>query len=225
MLIGIVVIYIASAILQNFVGVPVTRLFALDPLVLGPQTLWQVLTHVAIEPPTPNSVLSLLLTLLFMWWILSPFEERYGRERLLQLTLVAAVASAVPAVVVGQTLPAYSSFVAGPHGVLLAGLTASAVVLPAHAQLSFFGLFTLTPRQLIYLIIAVSVVSFLTSLNGAQLGADLGAIGGAVLFVRYWMQRPPPSRTFKGGKRKGRRDSGRIRLVRDDDDEPKRWLN
>ncbi len=223
-MIALAVIYVGSAILQNFLEVPIFQWLALQPRQLGIFTLWQVVTHVLVVPPEPGSLFSLLLSLLFMWWILAPFEDRYGRTRLLQLCVVSAVAAAVPALLVGQALPLWSTLVAGPQTLTLAGMCAYAMVLPSHAELSFFGLFSMRPKQLIYVVAGLSVVSFLTSKNAAQLAGDLGAIAAGIGFVKLWMVRPPRKGTFT--KKKKLKESGRIRLVKnDDDEEPKRWLN
>jgi membrane associated rhomboid family serine protease len=224
-MIALGVIYVGSAILQNFLELPVFPWLALNPSQLGVFTVWQAVTHVMVVPPESGSLFPLLLSLLFMWWILSPFEDRYGRDRLLQLCVLSAVAAALPAILVGQVMPRWSTLVAGPQTLTLAGMCAYATVLPSHAQLSFFGLFTMRPKQLIYVVVGLSVVSFLTSKNAAQLAADLGAVAAGIGFVQLWMTRPPRKGTFNK-KKMNPKESGRIRLVKKDEDEnPKRWLN
>ncbi len=226
LMIGLSALFVGEAILQNFMDVPVFQLLALNPSAIGLDTLWQIFTHVLIVPAQPGFVFSLLLSLLFMWWIMAPFEARYGRTRVIQLSLAAALGAALAAVVAGQVAPAYSSLVFGPQTITLAGMCAYAMLLPPRAELSFFGMFQLRPMQLIYVVLGFSVLGFLTSKNAAQLAADLGAVGAGVGFAKLWMQRAPPRKSWTGQKPNKKPARG-LKLVKgdDDDDEPKRWLN
>jgi membrane associated rhomboid family serine protease len=218
MLIALLSLFVLAAILQNFVGIPVVAWLALDTDQLSPLTPLQLLTHVWVVPPEPSSVLWLGVSGYFLWLIMAPFEARYGQRRTIELTFVAALCAGLPALLVGHLVPGLAAPLAGPQTITLCAICAYAFLLPAHAEVSFFG-WALPPRQLLWVILGFSVIGFLTSRNAAALAADLGAIGGGMAFVRYWMQRPGPRK----GPKKG---SGRLRVVRDDDDDgPKHWLN
>jgi membrane associated rhomboid family serine protease len=211
-------LFVTFAVLENFLHVAVVELFALEPRVLSMLTPLQVLTYVWVMPPVPGAVFSLLLSLLFLWLIVAPFEERYGKRRVIELIIVAAVSAALPALLVGQLAPRYAGLLAGPQIITLAAMCAYAVLLPPYAEVSFFGLFPLKPNHLLGIVIGFSVLGFLTTANAAALAADLGAVGGGVAFVKWWMQRPPP--------RRGRKRHGRLRVVGNDEDSgPKQWLN
>jgi len=224
LMIALFALFVLEAILQNFVGVPVFELLALDPTSLSIATAWQVLTHVLIVPSDPGSVFNLLFSLLFLWWIMAPFESRYGRERVMQLSVVAALSAALGAVLAGQLAPDYSMRVFGPQVITLTGICAYATLLPPRAELNFFGLLPLRPNQLIYIMLGLSVLNFLTTKNLAQLAADLGAIAAGIGYAKYWMLRAPRSKIFGGGTPKKRKGKG-LRLVKNDDEEPKNWLN
>lgn len=214
-------LFVLFAVLENFVQVPVVELFLLEPRRITPLTPLQLFTHIFIQPPTPDAVFWLLFSCYFLWLILSPFEERYGKRRMMELVLLSGPASGVPALLVGQIVPAFAGPIFGPQNVTLCVIAAYAALLPPYADVSFFGIM-LRPRHLLYLLLAISAAGFLTSRNAASLAADLGAMGGGIAFVRYWMQRPPP-RKSKGKKR----GSGKLRVVggRDEESGPKRWLN
>lgn len=221
-LIALLVIFVLAAILRNFVGVSVVELFALETRAISAFTPLQLFTHVFIVSPDPNAIFWLALSGYFMWLILAPFEQRYGARRVIELTFVAAVSAGIPALAAGLLLPRMAAPLAGPGPITLSAICAYAVLLPPYAEVSFFG-WMLKPKHLLFLILGFSVIGFLTSVNLAALAADLGAIGGGMAFVKYWMQRPPPRR---GATRK--KGSPRLRVVgRDDDDqpEPKNWLN
>jgi len=225
LLIALIALFVTEAILQNFLDVPVFQLLALNPSLLSYQTAWQLFTHVLIVPAQPTFIFSLLLSLLFIWWIMAPFEARYGRTRVIQICVVSAVSAALAAILAGQLAPAYGSLVFGPQTITLCGMCAYAMLLPPHAELSFFGMFQMRPMQLIYLVAGFSLLSFLTSKNAAQLAADLGAIGGGIGFAKWWMLRAPRRKIFGGGKPK-KRGGPQLKVVKGGgDDEPKRWLN
>jgi len=218
LLITLVGLFVVGAVLENFMQTPVTELLMLEPRLL---TLWtpiQVLTHVWVVPPVRGAVMSLLLSLLFMWLIVAPFEERYGKHRVIELTVLATVCSAVPALLVGQLMPGFAGPLAGPQTITLCAMSAYAMLLPPHAEVSFFGLFQLKPQHLLLVVVGFSVLDFLTTRNAASLAADLGVIGGGIAFVRWWMQRPPPRKSRKQGK---------LRVIhgKDEGSGPKRWLN
>ena len=222
LLIGLVASFVVTAVLQNFVGVPVVALLALNTTSLSVATLWQVFTHVLVMEPSPNVVFQLLLSLLFLWWCLAPVEQQHGRTRALQLTLVAALSAAIPALLVGLAMPGLGGLVGGPGAITLAAIAAYVALLPSHAEMAL-GRLTIQPRHILWFNIALSVVGFLTTRNASQLAADLGAIGGGFAFARGVLMRPAKRPIF-GAKRTS---GGRLRLVKreDDDDEPKRWLN
>jgi hypothetical protein len=220
LLLGLVASFVLTAILQNFVGVPVVALLALNTTALSIATSWQVLTHVVVMDPNPGVIFSLVISLLFLWWCLSPIEQEHGRTRAMQLCVVAAVSAALPALLVGLILPGYAGLVGGPGAITLCAIAAYVAMMPAHAQMSI-GRFGFQPRHILWFNVAISVAGFLTTRNAAQLAADLGAIGGGLAFTRLFLLRPRGP--IFGAKRTS---GGRLRLVkRDDDDEPKRWLN
>jgi membrane associated rhomboid family serine protease len=218
-LIALVALFVLFAILENFVQMPVLELFILEPRLLSPWTPLQLFTHVWILPPAPNAVFWLAFSGYFLWLILAPFEERYGRRRVVELVVVSALSAGLPALVAGQLMPNFAGPIAGPQTITLCALSAYAVLLPPYADVSFFGIM-LRPKHLLWTLLAFNLIGFLTSRNAAMLAADLGAMGGGIAFVRYWMQRPPPRKSKK-------RAAGKLRVVGGTDEEsgPKRWLN
>jgi membrane associated rhomboid family serine protease len=218
-LIALLVIFVLAAILRNFVGISMIELFALETRALSVLTPLQLFTHVFIVSPDPNAIFWLALSGYFMWLILAPFEQRYGARRTIELTIVSAVSAGVPALAAGLLFPRLAAPLAGPQTITLTAICAYAVLLPPYAEVSFFG-WMLKPKHLLLVILGFSVIGFLTSVNLAALAADLGAIGGGMAFVKYWMQRPPPRRGSKQTK------SPRLRVVgREEDPTPGRWLN
>jgi membrane associated rhomboid family serine protease len=208
------------AIAQNFLDIPLVRWLALDTTHLTLATLWQPFTHVLVM--SPREVFPLLVSLLFIWLILPPFEERYGAARVFQLALAGTLCSAALGLLVGVMLPRFSDPIAGPGPITLAAMSAYAVLLPPHAQINFFGVIPMQARQLLWVILGFSVLSFLVAPNAAGLASEVGAIGAGIAFVKWWMQRPPRRRTFTKKPGKG----GKLHVVRGDEDPPRGgWLN
>lgn len=215
LLIGLAGFYVAELILQNWLGLPVYQWLALTPTELGPQILWQVFTHVLVWPPGPEAVFGVMISLVFLWWMIAPFEARFGERRTLQLCLVSALAAALPALIVGIVFP-QPARLSGTSPLLLGAIGAFAWSLRGRGTLSFFGVLPMRPEQIILLVAGVSVVFFLASRNVLDLVANLGALAGGVGFVQ-WMRRPP-----RRGVRRKRANP--FRVVPPADDRP-RWLN
>jgi len=158
--------------------------------------------------------------LLFLWWALSPFEVGYGPQRTLQLCLVTALSASLPAYALGLVVhgspPLYGS------SSLWFGGIAATTWLFGDRPMSLFGLFTMSAKQFLWLLLGMSVLMFIASKDHTRLVADLGAIGGGVGFVR-WIKRP---RTPNAPRKSAPRPPG-IKVIQgglDDNGRPK-WLN
>ncbi len=226
LLIGLFGFFVLELILTNWVGgVNVFGLLALDPAHPGLATLWQLVTYVLVWPPGPGSVLNILIALLFTWWVLSPFEESFGGRRTMQLSAVAILSASLPALVAGFLFQRPGEALYGCNAILIAAIVAFAYSLRGRGQLSLFGVLPMRPMVLIWVVVGFSVLMFLASMNLVSLVADLGAVGGGILFVK-WMTRPRrPKRRAPRGRRGGHEPFSVISGGRKDDDERPRWLN
>jgi len=75
------------------------------------------------------------------------------------------------------------------------------------------------PVHIIYLVLAFSVLIFMTSGDAVALAADIGAIGGGIGFIE-WLRRPPRRRQARRRKKKSSFD-----LVQGGRSDGPRWLN
>ena len=178
---ALVAAYVAQLVLQNWLGVPIVSLLALTPGGVG---IWQLLTFVLVDISNP---LMFLLGLLFLWWALSPFERDFGPRRTLQLCLVAMLSASVPAYLLGFVIEG-SPPLFGSSPLWYGGIAATAW-LYREQPVSLFGALTMTARQLLWVLLGMSVLGFLASKDHTRLVAELGAMGGAIAYVRY-LQRP-----------------------------------
>ena len=211
--------WIAQIILQNWAGVPMFELLALNTGSVGVATLWQLGTHVFAFPTGPQAVFSMLIVLLFLWWMLAPFEQRFGQKRTIQLCVVAAMSAALLALVVGMVVPAPSRLY-GAQAILLGAIAAFAWSYRGQGRMSFFGVIDMKPVHIIYLVLALSALMFITSGDAVALAADLGAIGGGMGFIE-WLRRPPTRRR----RRRRRKKKSSFDVVQGGRADEPRWLN
>jgi len=210
---ALIAAYVAQLILQNWLSVPIVSLLALTPGGVG---LWQLATYVLVDLSNP---MMFLLGLLFLWWALSPFERDFGPHRTLQLCLVSMLSASVPAYLVGFVIdPSPPLFGSSP---LWYGGIAATAWLYRDQPVSLFGALTMTARQLLWVLLGMSVLGFLASRDHTRFIAELGAMGGAIAYVRY-LQRPRRKPTPK--KPPTRPSSLRVIEGGGGDDRPK-WLN
>lgn len=210
--------WIFQIILQNWAAVPIFEILALDTAHLGVATLWQLGTHVLAFPTGPQAVFSMLISLVFLWWMLAPFEQRFGAKRTVQLCVVAALASAALALIVGLLVPNPRALY-GAQAILLGSIAAFAWSYRGQGRMSFFGVIDMKPVHIIYLVLALSALLFMTSGDAVALAADVGAIGGGMAFIE-WLRRPPRRR--RGPKRKKK---GSLDLVQGGRNDRPDWLN
>lgn len=215
--------YILQIILQNWVGAPMFDVFALNTSQLGFHTLWQIATYVFAAPTGPSYVFSMLITLLFLWLMLAPFEQRFGEKRSIQLCVVAAMGSAFLALFVGALLPSVQALF-GAGALVLGTLAAFAWSYRGQGRLSFFGVIDLKPMHIIYLVLGLSVLMFITSGNAVNLAADLGAVGGGMGFIE-WLRRPPRRRRRRKKKSPRKKRGSDFSVITGGREDQPRWLN
>lgn len=223
MIISLLAAFVLELVLQNFVGVNVIGLLALDPANLGPATPIQMLSYALIE--RPQSAGNMLIGLVFMWLIMSPFESSFGPRKTLQLAVSGVLGAALATIVAAHALPVDSYLYLGSQPIAYAGMSAMASVM-RRGRILFFGLFPMTSTQLLLVLVGFAALDFLASKDYIMLAGSLGAIGAGLGYVRFMNRTPRPPR-------KGRTSSPRLRVVRggseasepsEPTDRPK-WLN
>ncbi|NOY94047.1 MAG: rhomboid family intramembrane serine protease [Deltaproteobacteria bacterium] len=210
-------VYLAEIIAENWLGVPAFALLSLNAVNPGLPTLWQPLTYAFAWPTDTEHLFSMLLTLLFLWWMVPPFEQSFGRRRTIQLLITTTLSAALLALVAGLFFSGAAPLY-GAGSALLGLIAAFAWAFRHRGQMSFFGVLPMKPVNIIYIALGFSVLVFLMTKDFVGLMADLGAIGGGVLFAE-WMSAPK-----KPKKPKKRRKGGPDLHVVDGRDGP-RWIN
>lgn len=216
--------FVIELLLQNFANVNVIGLLGLDPVQLGPLTPVQLVSYVLIEDP--RHVMSMLIGLLFMWLILSPFEATFGARHAAELALAGTLGGSLSVVLVAFVVPIPGYLFLGSHTIAYAGMAAMAQVMRG-GRMMFFGVLPMTSKQLLIVLIALSLLEFLASKDHLRLAGSLGAMAAGLGYVRYMARprRPKPKARASAPRfrvlRGGGGDSGR---TSDPGDHPK-WLN
>jgi membrane associated rhomboid family serine protease len=222
LLIALFSAWILQIILQNWAGVPIFEFLALNTARPGVHTLWQLGTHVLAFPTGPQAVFSMLITLVFLWWMLAPFEQRFGEKRTIQLCVFAALSSAVLALMMGL-LVSSPSMLYGAQAIILGSIAAFAWSYRGQGRMSLFGVIDMKPVHIIYLVLALSALMFITSGDAVSLAADIGAIGGGMGFIE-WLRRPP-GRRRRPRRRKRRKKKSDFDVIQGGRADEPRWLN
>ncbi|MCC6875629.1 MAG: rhomboid family intramembrane serine protease [Sandaracinaceae bacterium] len=234
LLIALVACFVAQVGLERYAEVPIVRWLALSP---APSIgwAWQWLTQVLVYPSGGgDSLLGFVVSLFFLYVMLSPFEERYGGARTAQLALAgtagASVASMLLAVVL-RLLGLRMGPVAGADALVLAALGAFAASVRDGRVLFLFAV-PMKTWHLIALGLGLAVLRTFSTGDPSVLATYAGAIVAGLLFVK-WMLRPrrPEKKKTDAPARKPRATGPQLRVIRgggetepDDDDRP-RWLN
>lgn len=220
LIIFILTAFVFELVLTNFFGLPIFGILALNASEPGLHTLWQIFTYVLVDDP--SGVISMLVGLLFIWLIISPFELAFGTERTVQLCALAVLSASLPAVLVGllmSWLTPGPAVLFGSLPIAYAGIAAMAVAARGR-RLSLFGLWSMTSRQLLLLMAGLSLLTFLATKNIAILVGSLGSLGGGSWFA-LWITRPRTRTGFK-------RAIPWLKLIRGGRSEPQRpprWIN
>ena len=214
--------WIVQIVLQNWGGIPMFEFLALNTASPGVHTVWQLGTHVFAFPTGPQAVFSMLISLVFLWWMLAPFEQRFGQKRTIQLCVAAALSSALLALLVGLMVPSPSALY-GAQALLLGSIAAFAWSYRGQGRMSFFGVIDMKPVHIIYLVLALSALMFMTSGDAVALAADIGAIGGGMAFIE-WLRRPP-GRRRRPKRPKRRKKKSDFDVVQGGRADEPRWLN
>lgn len=228
--------FVTQVVLENIVGLPVTELLAVSSgTPLGPFSLVQIFTHVLVNPLSPTSLVWMLVGLLFLWWVGSPFEMRLGPKQTWWMALVGTVSAGIGTLLAAQVMPGASL---GNGPIIVAFIVGYAVTLPPNAQLSFFGVLPLKPKSLILFLVAFVVLGGLVGANFAGIVGDLTSIAASYGYMIWLLRprRPKPRPTTKRSDRPKRRKDHGFQVIQgggggggddedDDDDDRPRWLN
>lgn len=225
-LVTFLVAYVGLLIAVNWLGqAQLGALLALNTTT-GPWigNAWQVFTYVLVQDTSPNGVMGFLVSALFFWWIVVPYEQTFGTKRTVQVLVASLLGGSLPALVVGIFVP---DVLFGLAPLITGPIAAWAWAMRTLRQeINLFGVWPMKPTTLIGLLLGITALDFLASRSFMNLVADLGAVGAGILFTE-WMSKPPgtPKRSRK--KSGGRRRGPALQVIEGGGgkDDPPKWLN
>lgn len=194
----------------------------------GLHTLWQLISYPLYQSP---DVFSFLLGSVFFWWCVTPYELAFGRRLTLGLLAVCTLASAIPVVLLGAFFSDGGSFTSMTMGPLTAAplfsinphilgvIAAYAWSMRFRGNMNLFGVLSLSSKQLLLLLLAITALQFLATTNITMVLADLGAVGGGLWFTEQLSKGP------KNPKKKKLENKAGLRVVQGGKDDPPQWLN
>lgn len=219
---GLFVAFVLELILLNFVRFDVLEALALNPKHLSALTPIQLFSYVLVDDP--RQVMSMLINLLFMWLILSPFEVTFGSRHVLELAVCGTLAAGLAAIAVANLAPIDPFPLYSSRPIAYAGMAAMTQVI-GRGRIMFFGVVPMSSRTLLLVLVGMTFLFFLADQNYVMLVASLAAMAAGIGYVRYMARTPKPPR------RKGSSSPPRFRVLRggggsgDGDSERPKWLN
>jgi len=226
LLVGLFGAFVVQTILARSFELDVAPLLAIHAGDgLGIPVVWQIVTHVLVHGVSSAALMSLMITLLFLWWMGAPFESRFGAVETMKLIGVGTISAGVAGVIATFLL---GGVVAGSGPWLGALITGYAATIPPNAQLSLLGIVPMKRNTLIWVIVAFVVLTSYIDGTWAAMIANLSALGCAWLWMKY---RLAPRRPKAPKRRKNGGGSGRFQVIKggldddDDDDDRPKYLN
>lgn len=164
---------------------PITRWFALFPVMSSYFWPWQLLSYAFLHADTFH----LFFNMLGLWMFGAELEMLWGRKRYLGFLAMGAITGGLTFLVVTVLLGLPASLV-GFSGAIYALLMASAMYFPDR---TIMPLFPPIPMKMKVFVAVFGGISLLLGLSGGDLGslAHLGGMIGGFLTIRYWRGQPP----------------------------------
>lgn len=218
--------FVTIAILQNVASFPAFQLLALDPQLtegVWLNLLWQPLTYWLAYPPVQGALLSVGLTLLFIYFFLTPFEEAFGAKRTVQLAAVGVLAAALGTILLSLLMRPRLP-VSGAEPIALAALGAFPVI-AGNREILFMFVIPMRAWTVILFGLGISALMAVLAQDPFVFATHASALGAGLAFAK-WMTRPRGPRKKKAPPKKKRRTGPDLRVVRGGgaDDRP-RYLN
>lgn len=178
------VTYVLQTILDGVAGLSLTRHLLILPG-SGLQLAWTWFTYAWFEVPAPGTAINRALSILMMYWFLSPFEARYGRRPTTILILLGVVAGGL-----GPTVLALLNMdgAAGMEGVDWVTLLAF-VAWTKNAETRFLLLPPMRASTVIGIFFVILVLNSMWSHSVSPVLSALGA-GAAGYYYTRWLDKP-----------------------------------
>lgn len=173
--------------------------------------LWRLITYPFVE----NTTMGLLLSLLVLWMLGNVFERQWGARYFVQFFLWSAVGAGLFAIPIGYVVNLIMPFTdvglaVGPDPCIDALLVSMAVAMP-NANVLFGFVLPMRARTLIYVVLAIEVISGIQTGTSAVSMTLSGMLMGYLLGTGNW--RPKRWWEHLSSWWRRRRNHGRLHVV------------
>ncbi len=182
---------------------------------------WQPFTYWAVYPPAPAALVDVLLTMLMLYFFLSPFEQTFGPKRTVILSVLAVLGAAAAAVALAFVLPRPP--LAGASAISAAAFGAFPVLFRDREIMLFPLLVRMKPWTALLIGLAISALMAVLYRDPHVFVVHAVAMGVGAGYAK-WLVRPrKPDAPSKPKRKKG---GPPLRVIEGGaDDSGPRWLN
>ncbi len=219
--------FVIQILFEKIIGVPVSQWFALFPgQVISSFTIWQLVTYMFLH--SLSSPFHLLFNMIMLWFTGTPLEQRWGSKTFLGFyfftgvgaALIYCLGIALYSSITGNAQP-LSVPVVGASGAIY-GLLLAFGILMGERIIQVFFVFSMKAKYFIMIIGLFELASLATQGFSGSGVANLAHLGGLAtgflgLFVMKWY-----NNNNSGGKGSSR-NRGNLKLVVNNDKNPKYW--
>ncbi|OYZ17625.1 MAG: rhomboid family intramembrane serine protease [Bdellovibrio sp. 28-41-41] len=194
MIVSVAIWFVGQVILEGFLKVPLTDIFALQPgQVLFDYSIWQLASYMFLH--SQSQVTHIVFNMLMLWFMGAELETRWGSKSFLAFYIINGIGAAI-IYVFGIAL--YSYFSGSQKGLLVPVVGASGslfALMLAYGWLFgdrviyFFMVFPMKARYFVMILGFIQISSLLTSgVVGGEVAhlAHLGGILSGIIYIFFW---------------------------------------
>ena len=208
-------LFILQSVVEKILGLSLLPYLGLSSGFFFGGHLYQIATY----PMVQTGLLNMLFDGLVIWFIGSDLERLWGPKSYLKFLLISLLSAGLFYLLIAGLFSERFPL-AGITGMSYALLLAYAVLFPDRI-LTFMLIFPMKARYFCLLLVGVLLFSGIMGNNSSSwghLGAMFGAFGYMYAITLYRQGKRPLQGIFRRCRSKAN-----LRIVRDDDDEPKYW--
>lgn len=163
--------FLVQTLGQQFLGLNITRIFGLTPLlVVAKFSLWQLVTYIFLH----GGLFHLLFNMLALFMFGCELERIWGGRRFTKYFFITGVGAGICSVIVSPMSPVV---IIGASGAIYGILLAYGMIFPNRQVFLYF----LFPIRVKYFVIIIGAIAFYSSITGAGAGvAHVAHLGGMI---------------------------------------------
>jgi membrane associated rhomboid family serine protease len=194
MIVSVAIWFVGQVILEGFLKVPLTDIFALQPgQVLFDYSIWQLVSYMFLH--SQSQVSHIVFNMLMLWFMGAELETRWGSKSFLAFYIINGIGAAL-IYIFGIAL--YSYFSGSQKGLLVPVVGASGslfALMLAYGWLFgdrviyFFMVFPMKARYFVMILGFIQISSLLTTgVVGGEVAhlAHLGGILSGIVYIFFW---------------------------------------